>query len=499
MAPHAGMSQSKREIGVRLAVLLGSVMLLAAAQTLLAQDCSFQLGFKALRDQIPGLVGECLENERHNPETGVTQQATANGRLMWRKADNWTGFTNGQHTWVSGPEGVRRRLIDERFPWEAPDQGRSVVRITLEQLLNAEYRLPLLGEEDAPIRLKNGEASIASAQEPDVRGYAGVVDGSVAFGDLNADGYTDAAVVAFTSGGGSGTFIHLVAFLDRDGEPVQAARAFLGDRVRVERLTVVAGEIAAKTVSHRPSDGLCCPTLQVTRTYSFNRDQLVPRQALVIDAPLPGEAVESGIQIRGTTSTSLGSGSLNYLVYDARGGVIGAGTIAGSAEPDEDYPTTFAAPIEFFAARSEPGRIEIIDPTRNGGSEPARTSVAVNLQAAPLAHGRVSREPISELVLERPASGSTVIGSLELQGRISSLPFEKNLTYRLYDGAGAVVGDGYITVQGRFGGPGTFTKSIDLRGISAPGRLRVEVRDESVVDGALIVSTSVEVYFAGNA
>lgn len=499
MFRRAGLFRRRRESGVRLAALLGLAALLLAAQPLAAQDCSFQLGFKALRDLIPDVVGECLENEHHDPVTGLTQQATSNGRLTWRKADNWTGFSDHWRTWVRVSAGVQQWPNDEYFPWAASDSDRSLRRISLDQLLNAQYRLPLLGGEDTPIRLADGEASIASEREPSVREYAGVIAETVAFSDLNGDGYTDAAIVAFTSGGGSGTFIHLVAFLDRGGEPVQAARAFLGDRVRVERLAAAGGEIVADTVSHGPGDGLCCPSLPVARRYLLREDRLIPRQALVIDAPFPGESVASGIQVRGTASKTPGSGSLSYLVYDARGGVIGTGTIPVAAGSESDHPTTFAAPIDFFAAREEPGRIEIIDPTVARGTEPARTSVAVILQAAPLTHGRERREPVSELVLELPASGSTVFGTLELRGRMSSLPFEKNLTYRLYEKTGAIVGEGYITVQGEFGGPGTFAKSVELPEIIAPRFIRVEVREESPVDGALIVSTSAEFYFAGGA
>lgn len=499
MVPYTGLSKCRCGFAVRLALLLGLAAMFVVARPLFAQDCSFQLGFEALSDLIPDAVGECLENESHDPASGLTRQATTSGWLTWRKSDNWTGFTDGQHTWVNGPDGVRQRLNHELFPWEAPDSGRSLRRITLDQLLNAEFRLPLLGRENTPIRLEDGEASIADEREPDIREIVGVVEESVAFGDLNADGYTDAAVVAFTSGGGSGTFIHLVAFLDRGGEPVQAARAYLGDRVRVDHLIATGGEITAETVAHRPEDGLCCPSLKVTRTYFLTGDQLVPRQALVIEAPLSGETVASGTGVRGVASTAPGSGSLNYLVYDARGGVIGAGSIPAPGGSQMDYPTTFSGPIEFIAARNEPGRIEMVDPGGAQGIEPARTSVAVILQAAPLTGGRAGREPISELVLERPASGSTVFGTLELRGRISSLPFEKNLTYRLYDRSGAVVGDGYITVQGQYGGPGTFAKSIDLREIDVRGLIRVEIRNESPVDGALIVSTSVEVRIAGGA
>ena len=103
--------------------LLPVVALIALAfsfQPVVARDCSFQLGFKALRDLIPDVVGDCLENEQHDPETGMTLQTTTNGQLIWRKAANWTGFTDGERTWINGPEGLQQRLNSERFDWEAP-------------------------------------------------------------------------------------------------------------------------------------------------------------------------------------------------------------------------------------------------------------------------------------------------------------------------------------------------------------------------------------------
>ena len=116
-------------------LLFGLAVLFAAAQPVNAQGCTFELGFKALRDQIPDIVGDCLENEHHDPASGVTEQATAEGLLTWRKPDNWTGFSDGQRTWVNGPAGVEQRLDNERFPWEGSDPGRSIRRITLNELL----------------------------------------------------------------------------------------------------------------------------------------------------------------------------------------------------------------------------------------------------------------------------------------------------------------------------------------------------------------------------
>ena len=90
----------------------------AAATTHGAADCQFVLGFKTLRNLIGhDLVGVCLENEHHNT-TGDSVQHTTGGLLVWRKADNWTAFTDGYRTWINGPNGLEQRLNTERFPWE---------------------------------------------------------------------------------------------------------------------------------------------------------------------------------------------------------------------------------------------------------------------------------------------------------------------------------------------------------------------------------------------
>lgn len=78
----------------------------------------FKLGFKALADQIPSVVGEPIENE-HWGANGDSLQTTTTGLMVWRKADNWTAFTNGARTWLNGPFGVQDRANLERFDWEA--------------------------------------------------------------------------------------------------------------------------------------------------------------------------------------------------------------------------------------------------------------------------------------------------------------------------------------------------------------------------------------------
>jgi len=83
------------------------------------QECVFMLGFAALHEMIPDVVGDCVANETHNPENGDGLQQTKNGLLVWRKADNWTAFTDGNTTWINGPNGLQSRPNDQRFPREA--------------------------------------------------------------------------------------------------------------------------------------------------------------------------------------------------------------------------------------------------------------------------------------------------------------------------------------------------------------------------------------------
>jgi hypothetical protein len=94
-------------------------LLLMVLSTTTVRAAEYKLGFKALADQIPGVVGIPLEDEHHNPLNGDALQRTSKGLMVWRKADNQTLFTNGHMSWVNGPLGLQSRLNSERFDWEA--------------------------------------------------------------------------------------------------------------------------------------------------------------------------------------------------------------------------------------------------------------------------------------------------------------------------------------------------------------------------------------------
>src|SRR6185437_1407879 len=70
-----------------------------------SQGCQFILGFQALHALVPVVVGGCLDDQA-SAANGDALQHTTNGLLVWRKADNFTAFTDGAQSWVNGPYGV---------------------------------------------------------------------------------------------------------------------------------------------------------------------------------------------------------------------------------------------------------------------------------------------------------------------------------------------------------------------------------------------------------
>lgn len=108
-----------------LAAALAAISLFSAALTGPGDDpagCQYILGFARFAARIPQIVGQCLDNEQHDPTSGDALQHTTAGLLVWRKADNVIAFTDGTRTWVAGIPGIEQRPNDERFIWEAnPD------------------------------------------------------------------------------------------------------------------------------------------------------------------------------------------------------------------------------------------------------------------------------------------------------------------------------------------------------------------------------------------
>ncbi len=151
-----------------------------------ANDCGFVLGFASLAALIPQQAGTCLQDEQHNQVTGDGQQQTTTGLLVWRKADNWTAFTDGYRTWVSGPHALQQRLNNQHFAWEGAGSGAGPQLVAPDpvQLLHDYYDLINRKEYSAAYALWS---SPPGPYDQFAAGYSTTLRVEVAFGQPRGD------------------------------------------------------------------------------------------------------------------------------------------------------------------------------------------------------------------------------------------------------------------------------------------------------------------------
>ena len=67
----------------------------------------------------------------------------------------------------------------------------------------------------------------------------------------------------------------LDAVVNERGQPKSIALADLGDRVKINSLSIQAGKIVIDMVVHGPKDPACCPTVKKIATYRLVGNKLV--------------------------------------------------------------------------------------------------------------------------------------------------------------------------------------------------------------------------------
>ncbi len=148
---------------IPLVVLVSMAFSLPAAPSH-AEGCKIVLGFATLSSMIPDSVGSCVDDESHNPLNGDGLQPTTGGLLVWRKADNWTAFTDGHRTWVNGPAGLQQRLNTERYAWEANPEGLPMAGGS--EPLPISITIPVGGSTPAPSPIKNSLPPFSQSRDP---------------------------------------------------------------------------------------------------------------------------------------------------------------------------------------------------------------------------------------------------------------------------------------------------------------------------------------------
>jgi curved DNA-binding protein CbpA len=124
------------------------------------------------------------------------------------------------------------------------------------------------------LTLQNGALAPAPANSENGHVESGL-EGS-ACGDLDGDGKEDAIAVLYDNGGGSGTFVSLVALLSKSNRRSRDDPSFeLGDRVVVKTIAITNRIVTVTYLGHGPDDGLCCPSVTKTIKVRLKNNALV--------------------------------------------------------------------------------------------------------------------------------------------------------------------------------------------------------------------------------
>ncbi len=124
------------------------------------------------------------------------------------------------------------------------------------------------GEE---IKFKNGESNTQTTETSLI--------GEVVYADINGDSKNDAVSLAIQSGGGSGLFVYLLAYVSGNVEYKSTEAVFIADRISPQSLKVNSdGDILLSYLDRGPSEPMSAePTITTTKTFVFKNGSLEER------------------------------------------------------------------------------------------------------------------------------------------------------------------------------------------------------------------------------
>lgn len=91
-----------------------------------------------------------------------------------------------------------------------------------------------------------------------------------AYGDINADGKEDTALFLARSGGGSGTFIYLGAYISGPVTYKGSSAVFVGDRIAPQSISISKGVVTVKYLDRKDGEAFATePTVPVSKQFIF--------------------------------------------------------------------------------------------------------------------------------------------------------------------------------------------------------------------------------------
>lgn len=256
--------------------------------------------------------------------------------------------------------------------------------------------------------------------------------GVPAFGDLNADGNADAALILVYQGGGSGTFYYLAAAINGEDGYRGTNALFLGDRVIPQFVGIQNRAIAAGFRDREPSESFAStPTIDVTRYAFLDGLDLIPVPA----ASEQSGWVTYGHEVRAFAPCDKDEESWllgqSHALPDIRS------RYAGSMSQAPPY-----APLFMVLSGS------FMDSPRDGfGADYGSGFFAAELLDARPA-GNCRDEFIS---IEVPAPGAVIESPLLIKGRArGTWFFEGDFPVVLEDADGNVLSRSFVTAEGEW-------------------------------------------------
>lgn len=242
------------------------------------------------------------------------------------------------------------------------------------------------------------------------------------------------------------------------------------------------GTIKAEIFDQDESSG------QIVATASINLNVAPPQQAIIVDTPPPGTEVGSPVVLTGRVVRFPNGGQLGYRVRDASGNVIGQGSfgVQGSA----DGGTTFTASLTFSPPPN--GGPITIDLLEQGANNQVISSTSIGLSVAGPRPPTPTTPRTQQIFIDTPPPGTTVGSPLVITGRVALYPFEGNLSYRVRDTSGNVLGQSSFQVSGQSGQVGVpFNASLTFSEPAQGGNIQVEIFDQDEGTGAILASSTI--------
>ncbi len=103
-------------------------------------------------------------------------------------------------------------------------------------------------------------------------------------------------------------------------------------------------------------------------------------------------------------------------------------------------------------------------------------------------------DSVRTIVIDAPAEGQEVSGTVVIKGSMPIAPFENTLKYTIYDESGAVLDEGaFMVTAADMGAPATFENTLTLPAVTPGTHLRIELKEVSMANDSTVCLNSVEV------